>query len=75
MKSIILITFIIGLLFFTVGYTKTLNCTKCHTRKKSKLKTDKKDIDTPVKLNKLYSNIFNDPSVWSTYPLNTRNPH
>ena len=56
MKSLILITFIIGLLFFTIGYTKTLNCKKCRIRKNSKLnKTDGKSIKVPVKLNKLLS--------------------
>lgn len=73
MKSLILITFIIGLLFFTVGYTKNLNCKKC-SKGKSNKSNKNNSKPPPVKLDKLYSNIFKDPSVWLSYPFNTRGP-
>ena len=69
MKSIILITFIAGLLFFTVGYMKTqMDCTGHRVKRVSK--KSKRNVYASKKLDKIYSNMFKEPSVWLTYPFN-----
>ena len=74
MKAIILIIFIIGIIFITTGYQKNENNnqpTKIEYRYIPR--TFYEEQLNNVDLKKLYSDMFDKKSTWSTYPFNDNN--
>lgn len=71
MKSIILLIFITGIIFFIHGYYKQFN--KFNLKKIQYRYIPKNLYDQQmesVDLKKLYSDMFNKKNTWSTYPFN-----
>lgn len=74
MKAIILIIFIIGIVLITTGYHKNQNKnqpTKIEYRYIPR--TFYEEQLNNVDLKKLYSDMFDKKSTWSTYPFNDNN--
>ena len=73
MKSIILILFIIGIIFITIGYTQ--NYSQCPAPKIEYRYVPRSFFEeqiTSINLKKYYSDVFNQPSTWATYPFNDK---
>lgn len=71
MKSIIIIIFIIGLIFLISGYIKTnFKCPGPKIEYRYVPQTFYNEQITKTDLKKLYGSMFNQTSVWQTYPLN-----
>ena len=71
MKSIIIIIFIIGLIFLVSGYIKTnFKCPGPKIEYRYVPQTFYNEQTSKTDLKKLYGNMFNQTSVWQTYPLN-----
>lgn len=73
MKSIIIIIFIIGLIFLVSGYVKTnFKCPGPKIEYRYVPQTFYNEQIVKTDLKKLYGNMFNQTSVWQTYPLNDK---
>ena len=74
MKSIVLFLFMIGVIMIVVGYTKEMS-------KNENVKIEYRYIPRnqyedqmePDKVSSIFSSMFNNKSVWSTYPFNSNN--
>ena len=72
MKSFILILFIIGIILIFVGYNeKQQHCPLPKIEYRYIPRSFYEEQVTSTNLKNLYSNIFDKPSVWSSYPFNT----
>jgi len=70
MRTIVVIILIIGIIFVTIGYME--NYKKCPSTKIEYRYVPRTFYDEQITSNNLkntYSDIFNMPSVWSTYPF------
>ena len=68
-----LLTFIIGLIFIVIGYLE--NYKKCPPPKIEYRYVPRSFYEeqvSSINLRKHYSNIFDEPSTWSTYPFNDK---
>ena len=73
MRAIINIIFIIGIICITVGYMQNYtNCLPPKIEYRYVPRTFFEEQTTNVNLRKLYSDMFNESSTWSTYPFNDR---
>ena len=72
MKSFIMILFIIGLILIFVGYSeKKHHCPETKIEYRYIPRSFYEEQVTSTNLKNLYSNIFDKPSIWSSYPFNT----
>ena len=73
MKSIIIIMFIIGLLLLVSGYIeKKNNCPAPKIEYRYIPRSFYEEQISSNDLKKTYSDMFNEPSTWSTYPFNNK---
>ena len=71
MKSLVLIIFIIGIVFITVGYMENYNkCPPPRIEYRYIPRSFYEEQVSSINLKNFYSDIFNEPSTWSTYPFN-----
>ena len=72
MKSLIIIIFIIGIVFVFVGYSeKKYHCPSPKIEYRYIPRSFYEEQVTGSDLKNIYSNIFDKPSIWSSYPFNT----
>ena len=72
MKSFILILFIIGLVLVFTGYMeKQQQCPNKKIEYRYIPRSFYEEQVTSTNLKNLYSDIFDKPSIWSSYPFNT----
>ena len=73
MKSIVFIIFIIGIIFITIGYTQNYNkCPPPQIEYRYIPRSFYEEQITSMNLKNFYSDVFNQPSTWSTYPFNNK---
>lgn len=74
MKSFILIIFIIGIVFVTIGYMENYNkCPPPQIQYRYIPRSFYEEQVSSTNIRKFYSDIFNEPDTWSTYPFNENN--
>ena len=73
MRIVIIIIFIIGIVFIVTGYMENFKqCPLPKIEYRYIPRSFYEEQVSPVDLKKTYSDMFNSPSTWSTYPFNDK---